>query len=28
LDHFKKTTREWEQAYRKIDENWYLWIIW
>lgn len=28
LDDFRKSKSEWEQAYRKIEDNWYLWIIW
>jgi hypothetical protein len=28
LDDFRKTSSEWEQAYRPLGENWYLWIIW
>jgi hypothetical protein len=28
LDDFKKTTHSWEQAYRHIEGNWYVWIIW
>ena len=28
LDDFRKTTDKWEQAYRPLEHNWYLWIIW
>jgi hypothetical protein len=28
LDDFKKTTHEWQQAYRPLGDGWYLWIIW
>ena len=28
LDDFKKATNKWEQAYRPLGDNWYLWIIW
>jgi hypothetical protein len=28
MDNFKKTTHEWEQAYRPLGNGWYLWIIW
>jgi hypothetical protein len=28
LDDFKKTTHDWQEAYRQIEGNWYLWIIW
>jgi hypothetical protein len=28
MDTFKKTTHEWEQAYRPLGNGWYLWIIW
>ncbi len=29
LDDFRKTTAgEWDQAYRPLGDNWYLWIIW
>ncbi len=28
LDDFKKTTNKWEQAYRPLGNDWYLWIIW
>ena len=28
MDDFRKTTHEWEQAYRPLGDGWYLWIIW
>jgi hypothetical protein len=28
LDDFRKTTHEWEHAYRRLEDGWYLWIIW
>jgi hypothetical protein len=28
LDGFRKTKSGMEDAYRRIDENWYLWIVW
>jgi hypothetical protein len=28
LDDFRKTKTESEHAYRKLDDRWYLWIIW
>jgi len=28
LDDFGKTINKWDQAYRRIEGNWYLWIIW
>jgi hypothetical protein len=28
LDHFEKTNREWDHAYRPIEDGWYIWIIW
>ena len=28
LDNFRKNGGQWEQGYRPLQENWYLWIIW
>jgi hypothetical protein len=28
LDEFHKTKNEWEQVYRRLEDGWYLWMIW
>jgi hypothetical protein len=28
IDQFQKTTSRWEEAYSKVDEKWYLRIVW
>ena len=28
LDDFRKSSGEWEQAYRPLQDDWYLWIRW
>jgi len=28
IDKFKKGYPEWAQAYRPIEDGWYIWIIW